>query len=157
MDCSWLEGLFENLKPGDYEGKSVATPNYNCIAWAANKTDQWWWPVNVGGYYWPPELPREPIGAETLLNFIRAFELQGYELCDNPDREIGFEKVALYAGPMGNPLHAARQLETGVWSSKIGNGEDIEHKDLAALEGNEYGTAVRFLKRKRQPSLPASG
>ncbi|MCI0637958.1 MAG: hypothetical protein L0Y72_23715 [Gemmataceae bacterium] len=37
------------------------------------------------------------------------------------------------------PTHAARQLPTGRWSSKLGPSEDIEH-DLHALEGEIYGT-----------------
>jgi hypothetical protein len=44
----------------------------------------------------------------------------------------------------------ARQLPTGVWTSKCGSLEDIEHETLEALAGfgpYEYGAVVRFLKR----------
>ena len=38
----------------------------------------------------------------------------------------GYEKIAIYALD-GEPTHAARQLDTGRWTSKLGKHEDIEH------------------------------
>jgi hypothetical protein len=40
----------------------------------------------------------------------------------------------------------ARQLDDGKWASKLGQERDIIHT-LSGLEGAEYGTVVRFLKR----------
>ena len=62
MDCSWLEDKFENLRPSNYEGKSLPTLNYNCIAWAAGRNDKPWWPTILGGYFWPKKLPIEKEG-----------------------------------------------------------------------------------------------
>lgn len=63
--------------------------------------------------------------------------------------EVGFEKVAIYADDNDVPTHAARSLPHGVWSSKMGDGEDIEHTTLSVVEGRNYGKAKRFLKRSR--------
>lgn len=87
-----LELLFPNLARSGYTVTSPATPVYNCIAWAAGVTDDWWWPDPMGVSGWPPQAPR----AETTEAFLAAFECLGYVRCDNPAREDGFEKVALY-------------------------------------------------------------
>lgn len=146
-DCSWIPPKFENIAPLDFECSSDRTPRYNCIAWAAGKTDNFWWPLDIGGYYWPDGLPREPLEEETVENFIRAFATEGYRVCDDANTEKGFEKVVIYVSPAGRPLHAARSLEKGVWTSKLGSLEDIEHATLQCIEGREYGRAMTFLKR----------
>ena len=48
----------------------------------------------------------------------------------------------------GVPTHAARQMPSGRWTSKLGFREDIEH-DLHAVSGDLYGTVVLLLKRPR--------
>ena len=60
--------------------------------------------------------------------------------------EPGFEKIALFATDQAVPLHAARQLASGRWTSKLGEREDIEHA-LRDLEGEIYGTVVLIMKR----------
>ena len=57
------------------------------------------------------------------------------------------EKVAIYL-LNGMPTHAARQLSTGKWTSKLGLSIDIEHDSPDVLDGPEYGKASIFLKRK---------
>jgi hypothetical protein len=93
--------------------------------------------------FWPSEAPRE----ETVDAFISAFATLKYIPCDNADPEPGFEKIALYTSPDGKPTHAARQLRTGKWASKLGQLHDIEHTTLSAIEGGHYGVAAVFLKR----------
>jgi hypothetical protein len=61
--------------------------------------------------------------------------------------EKGFEKVAIYVKGNQNPTHAARQLDSGIWTSKIGNEEDIEHSSPAVLEGLEYGAVAVVMKK----------
>jgi hypothetical protein len=97
----------------------------------------------LGGYYWPHELPKE----ETLENFVNAFELVGYVVCDNGEHEDGFEKVSIFVDPQGKPTHASRSLAKGGWTSKLGSMEDIEHPTIQSIEGNAYGKAAAFLKR----------
>ncbi len=136
---------------------SPATPEYNCIAWAAAEDGDWWWPDAFGDYYWPSGVPR----LETLEAFIAAYFLLGYTSCDTADLEPGYEKVALYLNPQGMPTHAARQLPSGNWTSKLGRLEDIEHNMLDGLTGELYGKVGQILKRSRQgndptPTIPAA-
>lgn len=151
-DCSWIPGCFENVSSNGFDCirdcTSDSTPQYNCIAWAAGKTNEPWWPTDqIQGYFWPPGLPREPIDQETVGNFVKAFETEGYLVCDDGAIEQGFEKIAIYADTNKRPLHAARSLSKGVWSSKMGDLEDIEHATLEAVAGKQYGSPVAFLKR----------
>ena len=143
---------FEHLAASNFDVirdcTSDSTVNYNCIAWAVGKTDKPWWPVDViKGYHWPLGLPVEPIGQETIENFVKAFETEKYEICTSSEIEVGFEKVVIYADANMCPLHAARSLAKGVWTSKIGDEEDIEHATVEAISGNIYGSPVVFLKR----------
>ncbi|CAG1006782.1 hypothetical protein PHYC_03359 [Phycisphaerales bacterium] len=78
--------------------------------------------------------------------FVRAFQSLGFQRCDHGDMEEGHEKIAFYADP-GGVTHAARQLPSGVWTSKIGKNFDIEHT-LAGLEGGQYGSVAAFMKRR---------
>src|SRR5439155_7319934 len=94
-------------------------------------------------------LPKEPVEkAETLPNFIEAFKKQGYKVCRNGKFHYRYEKVAIFVGDKGRPLHAARLLPNGVWSSKLGDEEDIEHRTLECIQGKAYGRVAAFLKRK---------
>lgn len=145
MRQSHLERWFPNLRTSRYQVTSVATPDYNCIAWADNDDQNWWWPPGgFVGEYWPSAAP----GDRVLESFIAAFILQGYETCVGDELEASFEKVALYVDLDGLPTHAARQLGSGTWTSKLGEAEDIEHDTLAALEGMHYGTVAQIMRRR---------
>lgn len=138
-----IEKTFSHLIDSGYTVTSPETTEYNCIAWAANDTDAWWWPDSFNLGYWPPEIPRK----ETLYAFIKAYELFGYATCENSQFESGFEKIAIYIDSSGKPTHAARQLSNGHWTSKLGRLEDIEHNSLDSLP--EYGTVAVFMKRPK--------
>jgi hypothetical protein len=141
-----LESLFSNLKQTQYKITSEESRWYNCIAFAAGETHRWWWPI---GAYWPEQAPRH----ETIESFILAFHALGYAPCDDGALEVGYEKVVIYADESGVPTHMARQLPSGMWTSKCGSLEDIEHETLEALAGfgpSEYGAVVRFFKRAIQ-------
>jgi hypothetical protein len=152
-DCSWVFGNphFKNIRPDNFKCSSDRTEDivekYNCIAWAAGKKDNWWWPRNTAGYYWPVGLPREPLNKETIENFLKAFETEGYERCNDGKFENGFEKIALYVDNNNVPKHAARSLPNGAWTSKMGDFEDVEHESPQVVEGHGYGTAKNFLRR----------
>lgn len=155
MDTSGnsIEAIFPGLSGTSYQVTSPADDEYNCIAWAAGVTDAWWWPDPGGVKFWPVGARRD----ESLGAFGEAFASLGYEVCLEEQFEAGLEKVALFAGADGFPLHAARQLSNGRWTSKLGELEDIEH-DLHALEGTEYGSVVLLMRRPRaaeNPELPA--
>jgi hypothetical protein len=140
-----LEELFPGLARGGYRVTSPAEGDYNCIAHAAGDTSRWWPSRDAAKEYWPPEVPRE----RTLPAFVAAFATLGYAVCKGSAPEEGYEKIALFADTEGRPTHAARQLTSGRWSSKLGKREDIEHV-LRDLEGELYGAVVLIMKR----SLP---
>jgi hypothetical protein len=76
------------------------------------------------------------------------YEIHGYRRCENADLEQGFEKVAFYVKD-GEPEHVARQLENGIWGSKLGLDEDIEHSALEGLMGEKFGRVEIIMKRPR--------
>jgi hypothetical protein len=146
-----IENLFPGLCGSAYEVKSEQDDVYNCIAWAAGptNTNSWWWPFGDSRKtYWPEGVPRQ----ETLEAFRQLFETLGYAVCDHAGVELGYEKVALFADEHGFPMHAARQLPSGRWTSKLGALEDIEHA-LQDLVGTAYGSVALVLKR----AMPTAG
>lgn len=152
MRCVEIENYL-GIGPDDYNqnNPSPQDDNYNCIAFALGVTDKWWWPDKrwPADSEWPPHLPREDYLQETLINFIRAFETKGYRVCRSGSFKRGIEKVAIYSTPTGVPKHAARQLGRGVWKSKCGCYEDIEHKGAYVVARPAYGTVVTFMRRRQ--------
>lgn len=135
------------IADGFYEETSDYDPVYNCIAWAADDTEQRWWPSGRPSDFWPPDAPLE----ETLDAFIAAYGTRGYIPCDDSTLEEGFEKIALYGRVLTgrvSPTHAARQLPNGHWTSKLGDHEDVEHETPERVECPTYGVVVGFMKRK---------
>jgi hypothetical protein len=129
---------------------SPTDPQYNCIAWAAEDSTHWWWPVPPGlvptraGVYWPPGVPQT--GA--LSDFQEAFELRGYEVCSEIAHEPGFLKVAFYVDASGDPTHAARELPSGEWTSKLGDWVDVTHGNPDGVGGTSgYGTVALVMRR----------
>ena len=90
-----------------------------------------------------------------LAAFVTAFGTLGYGPCADGGLEQGFEKIAIYQSPKG-VTHAARQLSTGRWTSKLGQLEDIEHTSPAELEGSEYGRVVQYMRRPANPRTASS-
>jgi hypothetical protein len=141
-----LEDLFSGLRGRHYEMKSPRDGNYNCIAWAAGETRSWWWPDVMEEDTWPAGVAR----VETLTAFRDAFATLGYVACDDDRLEEGYEKIAFFA-LAGAPKHAARQLPSGRWTSKLGRREDIEHA-LHDLTGMVYGSVALVMKRPAPPA-----
>ena len=109
---------------------SPEDPKYNCIAWAYLYKDRWMWPesdassILDGVCYWPTEASKTP----DLESFKIAFSLKGFEVCDNADFEPRYQKIAIYVKPNTTECtHAARQLRSGFWTSKLGMSYDIQH------------------------------
>ena len=139
-----LEDALPGLAQGGYRITSPGDKRYNCIAWAAGDTANWWWPVppDVPEVFWPPGVAR----VETLDAFRAVFASLGYAECPGEGVEPSYEKIAIFTNDQGIPLHVARQLCSGRWTSKLGELEDIEH-GLHDLEGTEYGSVVLVMKR----------
>lgn len=133
---------FPNLQGDEYEVTSPQSRDYNCIAWAADDTEKWWWPSLDD--HWPDGVPR----VNKIDNFILAFQRLGYHVCEDGELEARYEKVALYANSNG-PQHMARQLASGAWTSKLGSEWDIQHPTTEDLESDTYGEVVLFLRRPR--------
>ena len=136
-----LTDAFPGLNDGTWHVTSQRTPRYNCIAWAADDDQRWWWPDPLGLGYWPDDVPRD----ESIDAFVSMFESLGFQTSLSAEPEQDFEKIALYARD-NCPTHAARQLENGSWTSKLGPLEDITHS-LSGLAGETYGEVVSILKR----------
>ncbi len=133
---------FPNTKTAPFMPTSPKTANYNCIAWACGDDTKWYWPEN--NYFWPDDIPFNT----ELESFIQLFKKIGYEQCRNEDLEEEFEKIAIYTDINNEPQHAARQLISGLWTSKLGISVDVSHT-LFAMAGGYYGDAKVFMKRKR--------
>ncbi len=136
-----LEKLFTSLRKGSYRTTSPRSSRYNCIAWALGHDDIRFDYHPLVSYYWPRRCPRD----DSVDAFVCVLCTEGFEQCESGDLRPDTEKVAIYAkGQVAT--HVARQLPTGLWTSKIGVLEDIEH-ELADLEGEEYGRIACFLSR----------
>jgi hypothetical protein len=140
--------------------KSPWDDRYQCIAWAACRTNIRWWPVTGNPtVHWPPGAPLD----DSVDAFVQSFAELGYERCTGSITqssvfEFGYQKVAIYATSDHCVLHMARQHFFGKgWLSKCGVLEDIQHADLHSIEGDPspllaalgrtYGEAVVVLKR----------
>ena len=139
------------LSAEGYEVTSIATCEYNCIAFAADDDESWWWPDQHGKAYWPPNIKREV----TIDAFVSAYETIGYERWEykgNGDLESGYDKIAIYA-MAGVPTHASKQLSDGRWKSKLGPWEDIEHNTPRAVETHGavgiYGEVEVYMRKKK--------
>lgn len=134
-----LEHLFPDLADWGYSVTSDIDYEYNYIPWTAGDQTQQWWPIHG---YWPPDARREV----SLEAFVEAYATLGYVVCESADYEPGYEKVAIYADELGEPLHAAKQLDAERWTSKCGDYWDFSHP-LRAIEGVRYGYVTRIMKR----------
>lgn len=149
-----IEEAFPRLEGQIWRLKSPKDRSYQCIAWAACRTDHIWWPYQDDppplGLYWPPGVPAN-CKVET---FVQAFEPLGYRRCDSREFEFGYQKVAIYAWDVNTTTHMARQHFCGRgWLSKPGRLADIVHPTLESLEsdppysGTDYGKIFQILKR----------
>jgi len=133
---------FPKITPSNYKHTSPATDDYNCIAWAYGRDSVWCWPDKYCVCFWPISRRECSIAA-----FVELFESIGYSRCTDHLLEKGFQKIALYIKDE-ELKHAARQLPTGKWTSKLGQYIDIEHDSPEVLDGPDYGVASIFMKKE---------
>jgi hypothetical protein len=134
---------FKHITEFNSSPTSSETDEYNCIAWACGRDDVWCWPDAEEQYFWPVSHRKRSVDA-----FEEFFSSIGYSRCTDATKEDGFLKIVLYVDKEGLPTHAARQLITGKWTSKLGREIDIEHDSPEILNGSVYGNAKIFMKRK---------
>jgi hypothetical protein len=132
--------LFPRLTLTNHCITSPLSTDYNCIGWSAGDTEHWWQP----GVYWPIAAVPDDFGIAALEALFTAL---GFVPGGDTSREEGFDKVALYADKEFY-THAARQLSTGKWTSKLGGSEDIEHDTPEDVAGGVYGRVVQIMKRR---------
>lgn len=149
MPFSWSPEDHPFLTEDTCEITSPPSRQYNCIAWAAKDSTRNWWPDPWRVGYWPLGVPRRV----TVEAFMEAFARQGYKLCLNASLEPTLEKIAIFGKETSDgtviPTHAALQLESGEWTSKLGALEDVRHKKLESVNGPAYGKPVCLMARPR--------
>ena len=137
---TWFSVSFPNLRSEEFTVVEPPSEQYNCIAYAAGDTSQWW--AHIPGSYWPPHATR----SASVASLREAFAGLGYEQCDDSRVEDGYQKVALYETE-GVWTHAAMQVPNGAWRSKMGEGPLIEHRSPESLAGGPYGNVHCFMRR----------
>jgi hypothetical protein len=140
-----LELAFPGLRSTPWEITSRKTQRYNCIAWAAGETAIRW--DLVQGAHWPQGVKKR-LGIAYL---IAAYMTVGFEVCSDAEAtyDPDFDTIVVYQ-QSGDWTHAAKLLSNGMWSSKLGDGEDISHATPDALNCPSYGTPFRFMRRKKR-------
>ncbi|HEX8662552.1 MAG TPA: hypothetical protein VF744_00810 [Beijerinckiaceae bacterium] len=143
---SQITSLFPDLVGTGASETSSRSRLYNCIAWAAGENDRWWEPNLPSdlGYFWPAQS-----GGYAVESLIEAYAAIGYIVCADGILESGYEKIAIYRSATNDWTHAARQLPSGKWTSKLGVLEDIEHDHPDHLVGNEYGAVHCYMRRAK--------
>ena len=142
MPQSFIRSLWPSLNSSNYEITSEPTTNYNCVAWAQG--------INYRTVDLSLDENEEPLLYPdlTCLTYIEYYEKEGFELCDSPEWEENYEKIAIYERHGETFEHVSRQLKEGVWTSKLGDWEDVEHT-LEALQSEDYyGFPTWFMKKR---------
>lgn len=129
-----LKGKDIDLSPKDF--------NNNCLAFALGDKNNWWEPpAQYGFYYWPPGFSQDTT-IETVEEIIR---LHGFTVEMEPSGTPKTDSIAIY-GEHGHWKHFAKFAD-GVWSSKLGEGHDVDRIDHLDLEIADYGKCVKILSR----------
>ena len=117
---------------------------YNCVAWACDDVERWWWPWPEGDPpgYWPGGGPVD----DSLASALTMFGRRGYLRCEPEDVEAGDDVIVLY-GAADRLRHVARRAASGWWASKLGSLNDIEHETLDAVAGWECGSPAVWMRR----------
>ena len=124
--------------------------NFNCIAHSLGIRNMSIWPAKLELWVWDKSLPY----INTINNFVNLYRKFNYEICEDSSWEPDYDKIALYISILScrnTVSHAAKQIDSYWWSSKMGGDELFEH-DLEAIENKNVGTKYVFLKRPKNLS-----
>ena len=72
MTAEEIAEIFPNLK--NYQITSPADYRYNCVAWAAGDTKNWWQPSDSPYFFWLRDDK-----SDLLENCIKVFDILGYK------------------------------------------------------------------------------
>lgn len=150
-----ISGFPNLLNDMHFEIVGGQDPNFNCIAWAGNRSDIWWEALpkdkrpafRLDGVQvdWPFEVEDE-FSIKTLIDLFTHLK---YVDCEDSSYEEGYRKIAFYE-LNGVATHASRQLtappKTGIWTSKLGRSFTINHSTPFTIESPVYGEACYFMK-----------
>ena len=118
--------------------------NYNCLAYAVGDLSNWWEPPKQAGRYWPDGFPPDTT-IRTVESIVAVF---GFTVEIDPMSVPDTEAIAIYAD--GNDWTHFARFSNGHWSSKLGEGHDVENIDIADLEGAMYGKIAKVLSRPKR-------
>jgi len=133
------------LREDNFSALGPNNPLYNCIAWSIGSRHDWVWP------------------GDTISDFDGLYAQHGYHPLDSVDdhalsHEPGVEKIAIYGYISNRPsrakqgpvvTHAARQIDDGQWTSKLGSNSLIAHPDPRTIEGSTYGKLLKVYARTK--------
>lgn len=140
-----IEQLFPRLCGTSWTIKSRKTKRYNCFAWAAREKHRRW--DFAKGAYWPSGAKR----LSGIAYLVGAYLAEGFSVCNKSDCQTydsTADSIVVYEmNRIG--MHAARLLANGMWSSKLGDLEDVQHKKPEDISGTTYGNPIVYMKRKR--------
>jgi hypothetical protein len=115
--------------------------NYNCLAYALGDENRWWEPPRMSGRYWPDGFASDTTVA-TVESILR---VSGFTEELEPSATPITHAVAIYAE--GNEWTHFARFSEGEWSSKLGEGHDVQGVQLEDLEGLVYGKVLKILAR----------
>jgi hypothetical protein len=147
--------LYPDIEKVGYKKTSSHTLGYNCIAWAAGDDGRWWEPQTgySRGGVWPDGCPHE----DTLDGWMAALGAVKFVQCADGTAEKGYHKVAIFGQSPSDPEHVAWQNQDGVWCSKLGEWEDVEHKRLEGARNRDQSKVLAYMKRpaalRKDPEL----
>lgn len=140
-----IEEWCPRLKGTNWRITSRSARRYNCIAWAAGDNRRRW---DIGkGSYWP----KGAILDYCFSCLVNAYIAEGFSVCTTEEGRAfddKFDTVVLYESS-GYWEHAAKLLKSGMWSSKLGDFEDIEHPTPESVGGTDYGEPLLYMRRKK--------
>ena len=137
---TWLNVSFPNLRKEEFTVVDPPSDLYNCIAYAAGDTSQWWDHTPRG--YWPLYATR----SKRIESLQEVFVGLGFEECDDGTFQSGYQKIVLYED-QGTWEHATIQMPNGAWRSKMGRGPVIEHRSPESLSDGPYGNPTVCMRR----------
>jgi len=143
MSKTDVEIDFPALIGKDYE-LSDEDFNYNCLAYAVGDLSNWWEPPRQAGRYWPAGFA-EDTTVRTVESIVAVFGFTvEVDLLSIPETEA----IAIYAD--GNDWTHFARFSNGCWSSKLGEGHDVQKVELKDLEGHIYGNVTKVLSRPKR-------
>lgn len=154
------------MRPNDFRLSSPREPECSCLSYVVGDKERHWWPpgplatrrsnllIQLGPPdVWPVDLPPDA----TLANVCALLSRLGFVDCEDavaidPKTTL---VVAIFLDSGTAPAHFAQQLPNGKWLSKLGGGNDIEHRTTHSVEGGANGTLAHKMCRPRTAAAAA--